>query len=183
MERVARLQHATCTWDGHIIPAVIVSHELAHISSCLPFLGSDALTQATTSTLLAHFDGAASEGNFSAWHFDPLNQRLELLECDWKMGGLSKLFNDNGIVFSILHLDRERHLSAPGKMMGKHYPTHNRIHLINPYLHPTHPTPILYFLFLFGQLLLRRITKLRHPLSQVVGLAPHKRLLPRFLVG
>jgi hypothetical protein len=169
MERVARLQHASCTWDGHMIPAVMVSHELAHISSCLPFLGSDALTEATTPTLLVHFDGAASEGNFSAWQFDPCNQRLELLECDWKMGGLSKLFNDNGLVFAILHLDRERHLSAPGKMMG------GCIYLINPSLtRPSPPYPLLHVFFLPKQHLLRRFTKLWHPLPQGVEVAPHK---------
>lgn len=135
MERVACLQTAVCRWKGREVPAVMVSHELAHISSCFPFLGSMPVIQVATPTLFVHFDGAASEGNMSAWVYSPLEQRLQLLECTWELSLLSKLFNDNGLVFAILNLDKAQHLSAPGKLMGDH---HTHTHNTNTHTHTKH---------------------------------------------
>ena len=117
---VATLQQAKCTWNGCDVPAVVISHELAHVFSCFPFLGSQPVTVGPGNTLLVHFDGAASEGNFSAWSYDPKSagDKLHLLECHWKLARLSKYFNENGLAFAIVGASKDQHLSVPGKLMG-----------------------------------------------------------------
>lgn len=97
--------------DGRPLKAYNCSQELAHIASCLPFFGNF-----KENSLLVHFDGGASLGNFSAWHFN--NGQLKKLECHWELSKLSKFFNDNAFVFKVLGASPNDHCSVPGKLMG-----------------------------------------------------------------
>jgi len=87
------------------------SHELAHVGTCLPFFGSF-----RENSLLVHFDGGAGNGNFSAFHF--IDGTIIEIESGWHMSQLSKLFNDNALVFAILNSKPSDHCSVPGKFMG-----------------------------------------------------------------
>jgi len=99
-------------WEGKNINACNCSHELAHIASCLPFFG-----EFKENSLLVSFDGGASLGNFSAFHFT--NGKLKLLEYSWdELGYLSKFFNDNALTFKILNTESGGHCCVPGKLMG-----------------------------------------------------------------
>lgn len=98
-------------WAGHAPTAAVVSHELAHIYSCVPFFGPF-----REKSLLVHFDGGASVGNFSAWHYR--NGRAHLLEVHWELNHLSKLFNDNALSFALMKARPGDHGSVPGKLMG-----------------------------------------------------------------
>ena len=89
----------------------LLSHELAHIFTNLPFHG-----EFLDNSLLIHFDGGASVSNFSAFLYK--NRKLHFIEADWKFSQLSKLFYDNALVFAILGENREMHQSVPGKLMG-----------------------------------------------------------------
>ncbi len=91
--------------------AYMLSHELAHIFSNLPFQGLF-----KENSLLVHFDGGASVGNFSAFTFK--NNKLEVVEAHWDMAHLSKFFNDNALNFAILGAKPGEHTSVPGKLMG-----------------------------------------------------------------
>jgi carbamoyltransferase len=99
------------TWDGKEIPAYMLSHELAHVFANLPFYG-----QLNDNSLLIHFDGGASVGNFSAFLYR--NGSLQFIEVNWELSYLSKLFNDNALSFYILGEKPFAHLSVPGKLMG-----------------------------------------------------------------
>ncbi len=99
------------TWDGKEMPAYMLSHELAHIFSNLPFFG-----MFKNNSLLVHFDGGASVGNFSAYHF--IDGKFHFIRSDWKLSYLSKLFNDNALSFYLLGEKPFAHLSVPGKLMG-----------------------------------------------------------------
>jgi carbamoyltransferase len=98
-------------WEGKEINAYECSHELAHIFSCLPFFG-----EFRENSLLVSFDGASSLCNFSAWHY--MDGQIKPLEYHWKLGYLSKFFNDNFLSFSILNAKPDDHCSVPGKLMG-----------------------------------------------------------------
>ncbi len=98
-------------WEGKAHDAWIVSHELAHVFSCIPFFGTF-----KENSLLIHFDGGASLGNFSAFHFK--NNQLHLLEYHWELSHLSKLFNDNALSFALMKAEPGEHCSVPGKLMG-----------------------------------------------------------------
>ena len=98
-------------WEGFAPTGGIISHELAHVFSCLPFFGNF-----KENSLLVHFDGGASQGNFSAYHFE--NQKLQLLENQWELSHLSKLFNDNALSFALMKAQPGEHCSVPGKLMG-----------------------------------------------------------------
>lgn len=98
-------------WGGEAISAYSLDHELAHVFTHLPFYGGF-----RDNSLLVHFDGGASLGNFSAFRFR--DGKLEVLECHWNLSHLSKFFNDNALSFALLnHLPGE-HLAVPGKLMG-----------------------------------------------------------------
>ena len=101
----------TSAWEGYAPVAATVSHELAHVYSCIPFFGPF-----RENSLLVHFDGGASCGNFSAWLY--CNGRAELLECHWELSHLSKLFNDNALSFALMQSRPGEHGSVPGKLMG-----------------------------------------------------------------
>jgi len=102
-------QKSSC--QGKAIPSWVVSQELAHVFSCLPFFGNF-----KENSLLIHFDGGASMGNFSAFHFK--KNQLQTLECHWELSHLSKIFNDNALAFSLMKAAPEAHCSVPGKLMG-----------------------------------------------------------------
>ncbi len=92
-------------------PAYAVRHELAHIFSTVPFYG-----MFKENSLLVHFDGGASVGNFSVWHWK--GGGLKLLDYGWKLKYLSSLFNANALNFFMLGVKRREHNSLPGKFMG-----------------------------------------------------------------
>ncbi len=98
-------------WDGQEYPAYLLSHELAHIFANLVFFG-----ELRDNSLLIHFDGGASVGNFSAFLYR--NGKLQFIKADWSMSYLSKLFNDNALSFYMLGEKPFAHLSVPGKLMG-----------------------------------------------------------------
>ncbi len=89
----------------------VLNHELAHIYSTVPFFG-----MFKDYSLLLHFDGGASLGDFSVWLFK--NNRLQLIDYGWKWKYLSNLFNANALNFFILGIKRPQHNSFPGKFMG-----------------------------------------------------------------
>ncbi|PWJ42772.1 carbamoyltransferase C-terminal domain-containing protein [Sediminitomix flava] len=101
----------TKKWKGWEIPSWNCSQELAHLGSCLPFYG-----EFKENSLLIHFDGGASLSNFSAFQFK--NGKFKLLEAHWKLGFLSRFFNDNPLVFALMETQRGDHCSIPGKLMG-----------------------------------------------------------------
>lgn len=98
-------------WKGFEPTCHIISHELAHIFSCLPFFGDF-----KENSLLIHFDGGASLGNFSAFHF--VNNQLSLIESHWELSHLSKFYNDNALSFALMKAKPGEHCSVPGKLMG-----------------------------------------------------------------
>ncbi len=98
-------------WLDHKIETLAIRHELAHIFSAVPFWG-----MFKNGSLLVHFDGGASVGNFSVWTYD--KGELRLVDYGWKLKYLSSLFNANALNFFILGVKRKQHNSLPGKYMG-----------------------------------------------------------------
>jgi carbamoyltransferase len=98
-------------WTGKAQSAFNISHELAHVSSNLPFFGGF-----KENSLWVHFDGGASKGNFSAFTYK--NGKIKLLESHWELSHLSKFFNDNALAFAIIGAKPGEHCSVPGKLMG-----------------------------------------------------------------
>ena len=98
-------------WTGTEHRAFAIDHELAHVCANLPFYGPF-----RENSLLVHFDGGASLGNFSAFLYR--KGRIEVLECHWKLSHLSKFFNDNALTFAMLNHGPGEHCAVPGKLMG-----------------------------------------------------------------
>jgi len=98
-------------WGGFSPSSQIVSHELAHVFSCLPFFG-----EFKENSLLVHFDGGASQSNFSAFHYQ--KGQLKVVEYHWDLSHLSKIFNDNALSFALMQAKPGEHCSVPGKLMG-----------------------------------------------------------------
>ena len=98
-------------WLDREIIAYGLSHELAHIFSCIPFYG-----KFKENSLLIHFDGGASKSNFSAWTYK--NGKIKLIEYHWELKYLSSFFNSNALIFSILNGNVKNQHSIPGKFMG-----------------------------------------------------------------
>ncbi len=89
-----------------------ISHELAHISSCLPFCGTF-----SENSLLLHIDGGASVSANSVWTYNQGN--LRCLSYDWdSLKRVVNHFNASMLSQAILGLRAEDHLSMPGKLMG-----------------------------------------------------------------
>ncbi len=103
--------HLQDHWEEQVFPGYSIAHELAHIGSCIPFFGAF-----KENSLLLHFDGGASLGNFSAIHYK--NGKLVPLECHWELSHLSKFFNSNALTFGILGAKPGEHCSVAGKLMG-----------------------------------------------------------------
>jgi carbamoyltransferase len=101
----------TQPWSGKEYQAFAIDHELAHVCTNLPFHGAF-----RENSLLVHFDGGASLGNFSAYLYR--KRKLEMLECHWKLAQLSKFFNDNALSFALLNHGPGEHCAVPGKLMG-----------------------------------------------------------------
>ncbi|PTN10612.1 carbamoyltransferase C-terminal domain-containing protein [Mangrovibacterium marinum] len=100
-----------CWWFGREQKAWVLNHELAHIFTCLPFYGNF-----KPNSLLVHFDGGASQSNFSAWLFR--NRKLVKLSAHWDYKYLSAIFNANALVFSVIGARLNEQNSVPGKFMG-----------------------------------------------------------------
>jgi len=98
-------------WLNERQRAYVLNHELSHVHSCLPFFGSF-----KENSLLVHFDGGASQSNFSAWHWS--HGKINLLENHWSLKYLSNLFNANALNFAILGASAKDQHSVPGKLMG-----------------------------------------------------------------
>ncbi len=105
------LHPAECWWFGRRIPAFSMSHELAHLYSCLPFYG-----MFRENSLLVHYDGGASISNFSAWSFR--KGKLKLLSAHNRLRKITNLFNANALVFRLTGTPPMQHHSVPGKLMG-----------------------------------------------------------------
>ncbi len=104
-------EEGRCWWFGRENRAWALNHELAHVFSCLPFFGNF-----RENSLLVHFDGGASNSNFSAWTFK--NGQIHLCEYHWKLKKLSSLFNANALVFAVIGARLADQNAVPGKMMG-----------------------------------------------------------------
>lgn len=98
-------------WQGKALNAYSLSHELAHVFSCVPFFGDF-----KDNSLLVSFDGGASLGNFAAFLYQ--NKQLRVLHCDWQLKGITHLFNSNGLSFALLGVNPKHHNSLAGKLMG-----------------------------------------------------------------
>ncbi len=113
------VEKGKCWWLDHERTAYSINHELAHISSCLPFYG-----HFKENSLLVHFDGGGSLSNFSVWEYK--NHKLVNLDYHWKYKYLSSFFNANALVFGIIGAHFNQQNSVPGKMMGlASYGTYN----------------------------------------------------------
>ncbi|NQU55184.1 MAG: hypothetical protein HQ522_21915 [Bacteroidetes bacterium] len=105
------LEKGKCWWFGKEKDGHVLNHELAHIFSCLPFVGNF-----KENSLLVHFDGGASLSNFSACIFK--NGKLDWLEYNWDLKPYSTIYNANALVFAILGAKLPEQNSVPGKFMG-----------------------------------------------------------------
>ena len=100
-----------CWWFGKQTNAYGISHELAHVFSCLPFCG-----KFKNNSLLVHFDGGASVSNFSAWIYK--NGKVKLIEANWDLKTISSFFNANALSFAAVKSKMAEQNSVPGKLMG-----------------------------------------------------------------
>ncbi|MDO6677647.1 carbamoyltransferase C-terminal domain-containing protein [Shewanella sp. 4_MG-2023] len=91
----------------------IMTHEMAHIGTCLPFYGNF-----KPNSLLIHIDGGASNSCASAWYFD--GSSIKHLDHAWhpKLKASVNNFNANSLTAKILNVELTEHLSMPGKLMG-----------------------------------------------------------------
>lgn len=105
------LEKGVCYWVDRARDAYVLNHELAHVFSCLPFFG-----KFKDNSLLVHFDGGASQSNFSAWRWK--DDALKLVEYNWDLKYLSAFFNANALNFAILGAGRSDQNAVPGKLMG-----------------------------------------------------------------
>jgi carbamoyltransferase len=105
------LEPGRCWWLGKEVEAYAISHELAHMFSCLPFFG-----HFKNNSLLVHFDGGASLSNFSAATYK--NGKLDWVEYHWDLKKYSTIYNANALVFSILGANLPEQNTVPGKFMG-----------------------------------------------------------------
>jgi carbamoyltransferase len=105
------LHEGTGYWFGERIPAYWLSHEVAHLYSCIPFYGGF-----RENSLLIHYDGGASVSNFSAWVYRA--GHLTQISSHYKLKWLTNLFNANALVFKLTGTVPKYHNSVPGKFMG-----------------------------------------------------------------
>ncbi|MEI6893866.1 MAG: carbamoyltransferase C-terminal domain-containing protein [Colwellia sp.] len=91
----------------------ILTHEMAHIGTCLPFYGNF-----KPNSLLVHIDGGASNSSASAWYFD--GREIQHLDHSWhsKLKVAVNNFNANPLAAKILNVNIDDHLAMPGKLMG-----------------------------------------------------------------
>ena len=98
-------------WFNREMKSYILSHELAHIFSCLPFYGIF-----KENSLMIHFDGGASLSNFSAWMYRM--GKIIPVEHHWELKQLTSLYNANALTFGIMGARNEDQHGVPGKLMG-----------------------------------------------------------------
>ncbi len=98
-------------WLGTEGKGYVVSHELAHLFSCIPFYG-----RFKENSLLIHFDGGASKSNFSVWRHD--NGKIRLLDYHWDLKWLTGFFNANPLSFALTNGNIKNQNGVPGKLMG-----------------------------------------------------------------
>lgn len=96
---------------GKALTAFSIDHELAHVAANLPFHGAF-----RENSLLIHFDGGASLSNCSVWIYR--KGKINLVDAHWRLGHLSKIFNDNALSFKMLGHTPGEHCAVPGKLMG-----------------------------------------------------------------
>lgn len=112
-------EHANLYWFGERPEAYVLNHELAHIYGCIPFYG-----MFKENSLLVHFDGGASQSNFSVWTY--INGKIKLIEAHYDLKWLSGLFNANALVFAMTGAKKNEQNAVPGKFMGlEAYGTYN----------------------------------------------------------
>jgi carbamoyltransferase len=107
----ADLKKGKAYWFGSEVPAFWISHEVAHLYSCIPFYGPF-----KENSLLIHYDGGASVSSFSAWVFR--NDKLICIDHHYRFKWLTNLFNANALVFRLTETSPKYHNSVPGKFMG-----------------------------------------------------------------
>ncbi|RKD92437.1 carbamoyltransferase C-terminal domain-containing protein [Mangrovibacterium diazotrophicum] len=103
-------EQGKCWWYGREANAWVLNHELAHIFTCLPFYGNF-----KPNSLLVHFDGGASQSNFSAWLFR--NNKLVKLSAHWDYKYLTSIFNANALVFSVIGAKMNEQNSVPARFI------------------------------------------------------------------
>ncbi len=90
----------------------IMTHEFAHIATCLPFFG-----KFHPESLLVHIDGGAYESSSSVWYYD--GSQINCLDYGWEeLKDVVNNYNVNPLSFFILGESSVNHLSLPGKLMG-----------------------------------------------------------------
>lgn len=105
------LEKGRCWWFDKEVDAYVLNHELAHLFSCLPFYGIF-----KDNSLLIHFDGGASQSNFSAWTYK--NNKLSLFTFHWDLKYLTSFYNANALNFFITGTFANDQNSMAGKLMG-----------------------------------------------------------------
>jgi carbamoyltransferase len=98
-------------WFNRALDGYVLSHELAHVFSAVPFYG-----MFKENSLMVHFDGGASMSNFSAWMYK--NEKIIPVEHHWELKHLTSLFNANALVYGIIGASAQDKYSVPGKLMG-----------------------------------------------------------------
>lgn len=98
-------------WFGTEGKGYVISHELAHLFSCIPFYGNF-----KDNSLLIHFDGGASKSNFSVWKYE--NKKIQLLDYHWDLKWLTGIFNANPLSFALTGGNIKNQNGVPGKLMG-----------------------------------------------------------------
>lgn len=106
------LTPSVCLYDGKRIPAWTICHEFGHIAACLPFVG-----EFKENSLLVHIDGGAYDSASSVWQYESGSPNY--LHSSWDdLKDMANNFNSSPLMQAILGLNKEDHLSMPGKLMG-----------------------------------------------------------------
>lgn len=98
-------------WLDKHCKGYVLNHELAHIFSNMAFYG-----EFKDNSLHIHFDGGASNSNFSAWLVKDGN--IQLIEYNWDLKQISSFFNSNALTFAIVSATNKDQNGMPGKFMG-----------------------------------------------------------------
>lgn len=99
-----------CLFREQEQPGYSVSHELAHVSSNLPFFGPF-----RENSLLLHVDGGARTSTCSVWVYR--DGRIKLVKAHSELAYLSRLFHGNPLMHAILG-EAGTHCGVPGKLMA-----------------------------------------------------------------
>lgn len=104
-------EEGQCWWFGRKVQAWALNHELAHVFSCLPFYGNF-----KPNSLLVHFDGGASQSNFSAWLYKA--NKLVKISAHWDYKFLTSIFNANALVFAATGSKADEPNNVPEKFIA-----------------------------------------------------------------